>query len=253
MTNQDAMFVLHGYRPSGRDAGDAAFGGALAQAQRDSTLGAWFARQQAFDGAVTAKLHEVTPPAGLREAILAGARMSASAAQEHKLVWWRQPAWLAMAAGVALLLAAGGGFWANRATASDEKELPDFATDYVAGGFWLRQHSANVDELKAWLARQKAPLPGELPSNFTKLRSLGCKTIAYRGKDISLICFGQGKEYHLFVARREDFPMLPANAVPQFFVRKGLATAAWSDAQHHYIVVTDDNLPALKECLNCTG
>jgi hypothetical protein len=188
----------------------------------------------------------VEPPAELRAAILAGADVSRPGVRS----WWRQPKWLAMAASVLLLFSVGlTGLLSTRADASED--LPVFAVDYVAGGFFLSQHNANVDELRSWLGRQHAPLPREIPPGFARLRSLGCKTIDYRGKEVSLICFGQDKEYHLFVARREDFPMMPASVVPQYLMRKGHASAAWSDEANHYVVVTDDNLSALKACLSC--
>ncbi len=247
MNNEQARFILHAYRPNGADAGDATFEAALTQAQQDPALGSWLERLQAFDRAVAQKLGQVTPPAGLREAILAGARAGSVPARPAR---WRQPAWLAMAASFLVLLAVG--LLAIRGTRADAaQELPAFATDYVAARFFLSRRSANLDELRAWLARQKAPLPVEIPAGFAQLRSLGCKTLDYQGQDISLICFGEGKEYHLFVARRGDFPEMPAKAVPQFLVRKGLASAAWSDDANHYVVVTDDSLKALKECLNC--
>lgn len=49
---------------------------AKAQAKGDPALGAWFAREQAHDAAVAGKLRAVVPPAGRREAIVTGARMS---------------------------------------------------------------------------------------------------------------------------------------------------------------------------------
>ena len=74
MNNEEAKFILQGYRPNGADAGDAAFRAALEQVQRDPALREWFARQQAFDAAVSTKLDAVPAPVGLREAILAGGR-----------------------------------------------------------------------------------------------------------------------------------------------------------------------------------
>jgi len=44
MTNEEAKFLLSGYRPNGADAGDAALAEALAQARRDPALGAWWQR-----------------------------------------------------------------------------------------------------------------------------------------------------------------------------------------------------------------
>ena len=118
MNNAEAKFILQGYRPNGADAGDAAFCAAVEQAQKDPALGEWFARQQAFDAAVSAKLAQVAAPADLRAAILAGGRVSASGATRR--AWWNQPVWLAAAAGVAVLLATGLVLWPKQAAAFGE-------------------------------------------------------------------------------------------------------------------------------------
>lgn len=247
MTNEEAKFILQAYRPNGADAGDATFGGSLEQAKKDPALARWFASQQQFDQAVADKLRAVKPPKELLGAILTGAAVNRSV---QSAAWWRRPAWLAVAASVLLVFTVGlAGLLRTRADATDE--LPVFATDYVAGGFFLSRHGSDVNELRRWLTKQNAPFPTTLPMGFAQLKSLGCKTLEYRGKAVSLICFGEGKEYHLFVARREDFPAMPASAVPKFLVRKGHASAAWSDESNHYVVVTDDSLKALKECLDC--
>ncbi len=250
MNNDEAKFILRAYRPNGGDASDAMFGAALEQARQDPALARWLEGQQSFDRAVADKLRTIVPPADLRAAILAGAGVSQRTARS----WWRQPRWLGLAASVLIIFAVGvTAVWTSRAQASDGDALPVFATDYVAGGFFLKRHNANVDDLRAWLATQNAPLPKDLPEGFAQLRSLGCKTLDYRGKDVSLLCFGEGKEYHLFVARRDDFPVMPASAVPQFLMRKGYSSAAWADDKNQYVVVTEDSLDALKKCLHCTG
>lgn len=248
MTNEEAKFILQACRPNGADASDPAFRAALEQAQLDPELGRWFERQQAFDRAMAGKLRSIQPPADLRESILAGAK----AGQTGPSPWWRRPQWLAAAAVLVLTFLVGvGGFLGTRADAADD--FPVFATDYVTAGFFLKEHGADIEKLRSWLGRQNAPLPTEIPAGFANLKSLGCKTLDYRGKDVSLICFGEGKEYHLFVLRRADFPEMKmlAGSGPQFLVRNGHASAAWSDDVNHYVVVTDDSLKALMECINC--
>ena len=246
MTNEEAKFILHAYRPNGADAGDVAFRPSLEQAKHDAALANWLERQQVFDRAVANKLQAFEPPAGLKEFILAGAQASRPLAQR----WWQRPKWLMIAASLFLAFGVGlAGLFSNRADAADD--LPVFAMKYVAGGFFLNQHNTDIAQLRQWLTKQNAPLPKDLPAGLAQLRGLGCKTLNYRGKEVSLICFGAGKEYHLFVVRRDDFPMMPARAVPQFLVNKGRASAAWSDETNHYVVVTDDSMQALKECLSC--
>src|ERR1039458_1792759 len=95
MNNNEAKFLLCAYRPGGRDADDPAFAGALAQARQDPALGAWFAREQAFDTMMASQLGSIAPPPGLREAILTGASVSRASPVAR-----RWPVWLARAAGL---------------------------------------------------------------------------------------------------------------------------------------------------------
>lgn len=247
MTNEEAKFVLRAYRPNGRDAIDPQMAEALAQAAKDPALGQWFAREQAHDRAVAAKLAAITPPAGLREAILAGSRASqplVSAAPAR--VWWRRPAWVTVAAAIAILLGVAAWWRLPVGGAS----LEDFALNTVAHGFRLQKHSADVGELKSWLADRRGPLPETLPGEFAQLRALGCRTLDYRGRDVSLVCFERdGREYHVFVARRGDLPGELAPAAARFRQQGKLVAAAWSDAQRHYVVVSDAEMPALRKLL----
>src|SRR5206468_40161 len=94
MNNTEAKFILNAYRPNGRDATDATFAAALQQAKADPALGAWFAREQSHGAAVAAKLRAIVPPAGLREAILAGGRVSGenpSASPSTQRSFWNRP------------------------------------------------------------------------------------------------------------------------------------------------------------------
>lgn len=245
MSNDEAKFLLSAYRPGGRDAADPALAVALEQAKRDPALGEWFARQQAHDRAVAAKLQEITPPAGLRDAILAGARAGDQRSTARSR--WRAPMWLAAAAAVALLLSVGA-WW--RIAPVRGASLEDFALNFVDRGFTLQKRGADVAALKTWLAEQHGPLPEAIPAQFTQLRALGCRLLNYEGRDVSLVCFERdGKEFHVFVARRSELPSVEDNAAPRLIDRGKLVAATWSDAQSHYVIVSDAGLAALKQLL----
>jgi len=102
MTTDEAKFILSAFRPSGSDTGDAAFGEALRFAGDDPALGAWFAQSRAHDRAVASKLGQVAPPAGLREAILAGGRVGDS--KKSSGLGWGWIAGLAAAAAAAIVV-----------------------------------------------------------------------------------------------------------------------------------------------------
>ncbi len=246
MKNDEAKFVLSAYRPGGGDAGDPAMAAALEQARRDPALAAWFEREQAHAATVAARLRTIAPPAGLREAILAGARAGAATAVPVRR-GWRRPVWLAAAAALAVLLSVAG-WWRFAPVGGASFEA--FAVNFVERGFRLQKHSADVAELKAWLAEKRGPLPAALPAEFAALRALGCRTLDFRGRDVSLVCFERGgREFHVFVTRREVIPDTAEDLAPRFRTHGKLVAGAWSDARNHYVVVSDADLPALRRLL----
>jgi hypothetical protein len=243
MNDEQVKFLLGASRPDGRDAADPAVAEALAAAGRDPKLRAWFGRDQAFGTAVREKMREVAPPVSLRESILAGARL------KERKPWWSRPTALALAAGIALLLSLAPVAW-RLARPATSASLPEFAMNFAGRGFiGLEEHGNDVEKLKAWLAQRHAPLPANIPLQLAQLRGLGCRTVNFKGKNISLVCFEGDREYHLFVARRADFPTLPGSVSPRFATQRSWASASWSDEQHHYVLVSDAGLPAVKRLL----
>jgi hypothetical protein len=243
MNNDQLKFILGAYRGNGRDAADPTFAEPLQRAAQDPALRAWFERDQALSAAVAGKLREIAPPPGLREAILAGARVGV------RLPWWRRPAVLAVAAAIVVLCTLTP-FVLRLMRPAAAADLPAFALNFAGRGFiGLQRRDADVEKLKAWLADRNAPLPAKIPAELAQLRSLGCRTVDFQGKNISVICFERGHEYHLFVARREDFPSLRASDTPHFETQRGWAAAAWSDPEHHYVLVSDAGLAAVKNLL----
>ena len=246
MNNLEAKFILQGYRPNGADAGDAAFGAALEQARHDPGLGEWFAREQAFDRMVSAKLAEVQPPAGLREAILAGARVTAPDTVRHS--WWRQPVWMAAAAAVAVIFSVGLALWPNQATAGGA--LSDFAFGDAQHSSTHGGHGAETGALQAMLSQPGTRLGRGLPVDFATLRTAGCRTLSFQGHDVLEVCFQRdGAWFHCYIAQSRDFPSLARVVAPVLADRNGTSVASWADATHLYVVVSKTGRAALERLL----
>lgn len=252
MNNTEAKFILNAYRPSGRDASDAAFATALEQAKSDPALGAWFAREQAHGVAVAAKLGGIAPPAGLREAILAGARMSGESFSAKpaatKRRFWAQPVWLAAAASVAVLLTASLTLWPKRA--AGEAPLAEFALADAVEPSRHGGHGEMTGAFQATLSNPATRLTGGLPIDFAALRGNGCRTVSVAGHDVLEVCFQrEGVWFHCYVARLEDFPG-PAAAASPLFARAGKVDAAvWVDGAHRIVVATVAGRAALQRLL----
>ena len=245
MNSQQAKFILQGYRPSGSDAGDAIFCEALEQARKDPMLSKWLAQEQAFDAAVSAKLREISAPGGLREAILAGARMTE--AEPSRRVWWKHPAWLA-AASVALIGAVTISLWSLQAGAGNA--LTEFA---ISDAIHAERHGGkgeHVGALQAVLSRTDVRLSEHLPVDFATLKKTGCRTLAVKGHDLLEVCFQRdGVWFHCYIAKRADFPQVATTAVPSWFNQDGVGSVTWVDASQVYVVVSETSRSVLEKLL----
>jgi hypothetical protein len=245
MNNEEAKFILQGYRPNGADAGDATFCAAVEQAKNDPALGEWFAKQQAFDAAISAKLTQVTPPADLRAAILAGGRVSGR--NQPRARWWNQPVWMGAAAGVAILLATGLALWPKQAAALDDFALADsrLGATHGHGG-----HGEATDALQAMLSQPTTKLGQKLPLNFATLRDTGCRTVSYRGRDLLEVCFNRnGEWFHCYIGRAADFPQMARGGEPTIVDKGKGAIASWVDADHVVVVVSKVGRKSLEALL----
>lgn len=243
MNNVEAKFILQAYRPNGADAGDATFGAALEQAKTDPALGEWFAKQQAFDATLSAKLGQVTPPAELRAAILAGGRVTERA--QPSVRWWNQPVWMGVAASVAILLAAGLALWPNRAEALTDFVLADARISATHGG-----HGHESNELQAVLNDPGTRLGHALPINFANLHETGCRTVSCRGHDVLELCFKRnGVWFHAYIARKGDFPEVAKADAPRITDHGSVSMATWADDGHVIVVVSKTGRKTLEALL----
>jgi hypothetical protein len=238
MNNQEAKFILGAYRPDGQDATDAKFAEALAQAGRDPELRAWLEQQRKFDTVLTHKLREIAPPPGLREAILAGTRVSATPAARP---WWTHPAWLAAAAAVIVFTA----FFATRVKPTTTRPaVAEFAAlavgDLTDAHAQHTGHPGPLGAVQAQFAKATLPLPGHFSLDLEDLRRKGCRTVRLGGREVFELCLERdGKWYHLYAARRDEFA--PGNDDPWALLgaRGQFASTAWSDAKNVYALVAN--------------
>lgn len=241
MNNEEAKFILQGCRPNGADTGDATFCAALEQTKNDPALGAWFAKQQAFDATISAKLAQVTPPANLRAAILAGGKVTAP---QPGHAWWSRPVWMGAAAGIAIMLAAGVALWPNRAEALTDFALADARLSATHGG-----HGRENNELQSVLNDPSTRLGQKLPIQFANLHETGCRTINCRGHDVLELCFKRnGVWFHVYIARKHDFPGMAKDVAPRITDHGSTSMATWMDDEHVIVVVSKTgrkNLEAL--------
>ena len=247
MNNEQARFLLHAYRPGGRDAAEAAFSEALQQARADPALGAWFARQQAFDGAVASKLQKVAPPPGLREAILAGARVSKTPPRTR----WRPAGWLAMAASLALIASVAATYWLQRTgpTPAGLTQMVDFALADPEASH-VGPHADRLGAFGAWLQNPANRISSDVPVDLAQLKAQGCRAVDIAGHEVFEICFNRsGGWYHLYLARRGDFNGEQGALGPVFREQGQRSTVAWTDQECFYVLMARGGADALRRIL----
>jgi hypothetical protein len=245
MNNQEAKFNLGAYRPDGRDAGDPKFAEPLAQAERDPELREWLERQRKFDAALAGKLQEIAPPAGLRDAILAGVRAS-----QPRRRWWANPTWLAAAAAIALIATVVVSVKPSGSspTAAD---LAAFALRDVADAHDEHSgHPPGLSGVQAQFASARLPMTEHLNVDFDELRKQRCRTVLVGGREVFEICFQrEGTWFHVYAARRSDFARGAIDPKALLKAKGQLASTAWADSKNIYALVTHAGVEGLQRVI----
>ena len=243
MNHHEAKFILRARRPGRQDAQDPVFADALAAAEKDPALKGWLENEMAFDRAMSAKLGEIQPPPGLKEAILAGAR-----ATHRPRAWWKNPIWIGLAAAIAITSVAVVRFAPSRPSAGDFSEfaLHELATTHDSHN----GHRGDLSALQARLSTAAQPLPGNIKLNADELHRLGCRTVSFNGREVFEICFQrEGNWYHLYASRVENFSRGTADARSLMKTEGHYTTTAWEDGQFAYALVTYDGVDALRRLI----
>jgi len=243
MNQHEAKFLLRAFRPDGQDARDPVFAEALAAAENDPRLKAWLEREELFDQAMRGKLREVQPPPGLREAILAGSRVS-----RRRPTWWKNPAWLALAAAIAITLTVTLRF---RSVTPSAREFTEFALqDLATTEGQHRGRTPDVAQLQTRLASSSRPLPGQTQLSADELRRMGCRAVTFAGHEVFEFCFQRnGTTYHLYAMRTDELSEATLNA-KAFLTSQGILNAAtWKEAGLAIALVTDEGMPALQRVI----
>lgn len=254
---------LHAYRPGSGAEEVPGLEEALRAAESDPEGAARLLGEAAFDEAFAAKLAAgVQPPHGLRDRIIA--TMEEAAAEEAlpdegKVIrppFWRQPANWAVAAAILLVFALTFAYSASRPGDPTETVLasaaPGFLADFAAFSRQidgLELYTRDMGEMKSFLATHARPTPGELPHGFSSLEGLGCRRVTIAGTEASLICFREGKVYHLFVTDAASYPAINPGGERGVWQVGDHAVATWSDAEHGYVLTVEGGTESLSDLL----
>jgi len=241
MNSNDAKIILSAYRPSGKDAYNPEISEAMQQARQDPSLDAWFKQEVELDAVFARQLQSVPVPPDLRAKILAGLKTADPDPAEAKP--WYYGKWLPLAAAI-LLIAGIAGFWMQSArnTGLSGWQTGSLGTisSILAGKTEFDQASPDVSKLQAWLRERNAPAPQALPASLQSLASLGCKTITWEGRPVSIICFNLGNDnaVHLVILDRAGLQNTPPENHPRFVQEGDWITASWSEGNKAMMLTT---------------
>ncbi len=245
MDKEQAKLILGCYRPNGRDALDLEMRQALELAEHDPELAAWFKREQELDGVVCEKLCECRAPESLKTSIIAGRRL---VGQDIR---WKSPQLFALAAlliiflGIAVLIYPGR--TGSPGTAVVQKSFEAFRSEMVKlvnHGFDLDVRSGDLKELDTWFMEHATPLVSSESTRHLSQNAMGCKSLEWGGKPVSLVCYrmGEGKVLHLFVMdlKNEVVAGLPRENTKLLESVERLSTASWQENGKAYLLVGHD-------------
>ena len=245
MTPQQAKQILLAYRPWTADALDQDFAEALTFCRQDAELARWFENHCAVQNAIRERFQRMPVPEGLEEQIL-------SEFKSQKLtIWWRQPARLAAAATLVIIVALGSLWLTIPRPSTEEVSFASYRSRMVRTA--LRAYSMDLEtndvaQIRAYLAQNQAPADYVLPKNLEPTPSVGCGVLKWQDQPVTMVCFRTGKplapgaksDLFLFVIDRKSVPDLRVTNAPEFVTVNKLATASWIEGEKVYILAGDD-------------
>ncbi len=222
---------------------------ALAAAQEDPSLAAWFEEEQAFDREFAAALQRVPIPEDLEAKLLQGmpATNHAGETPNKKVVAFPQKqVWLAVAAlfVIAVSLVKYFAFPPPVEFPGTAFTKVDTFRDHMAHfanqRFVLNHTTKDLSEARDWLRARQSPAYDETPTAIVKFEGMGCKSFDWGGHTVSLVCFKDTNDdiVHLFVINRSALTDLePATPLEEVLVQQNLETGGWMDDERLYVLV----------------
>lgn len=252
MTQDEAKAILQSCLASDREPADERMAEALSMLERDSELATWFENEMSFDATVREKLAEVAPPPGLKARILAQAPATGQTpipfpAQERR--WWQNPKFISLAACIIIIFTFGALLFDPQTLVADP-DIPDFyedVADVSQKAPELEARSESLDELRQYLAKKGAPVPGQLPSKVDPLVEVGASYFYWQDVPVALVRMGEGEVYHLYVI---DLTVFGSDDTPpamaEWHQSGEVGLMAWADHGHLYVLTLVGSSEQLK-------
>ena len=230
MNRLEAKTILLAWRPDQADTRDPEVMQALVEARRDPVLREWFERHSAFQRSARQNFQVIPVPGQLRDRILARARIVKPVQR------WRQPAVLAAAAAVALLLTLGSLFL-KPSRADSFQTFRSRMVRTVLRQYTMDLETNDMAQVRQFLRTRGAPSDYVLPQGLSPLPVAGAGVLSWQGRQVSMVCLDstdQGTLF-LFVVDRSAVTQAPSST-PEFEPVSKLNTASWTHEGRTYVL-----------------
>ncbi len=245
MDKKDIRSILSAYRTGEFPADDVRFEEARKQAEEDPELARWWAEEQEVDRLIALKLQGAPVAAGLKARLL----RPPDTVVQARSPWARRIALLAAAIALLAVL-----FSSWRGPFQPAVSLADYRDEMV--GFikvapTLELKTKQVADIRAFLDKAGAPARFALPAKLENLEPVGCRTLRFRGNDVTLVCFKRegGKLLHLFVVNRAALPQVPRDRDPEYAAEGEWMTAAWSQGDQVFLMTVQGDRAIVEKYL----
>jgi hypothetical protein len=233
VTTEEAKAILLLYRPSA-DGRDPEMAAALEQASRDPELQRWFDQHRALQERLRQKFAELPVPGELKEAILAGRKIVRPA------LWWQQPAWLAAAALIAILIGIGA-FWLRPAPTERFSLYRARMVRTIQHEYHMDVLTNDLPSLRQYLARKGAPADFDVPKPLAQLKLTGGGRVAWGKHPASMVCFDRGDKQMLVLFVIDSGALKGEPRRPSTAKIDTLQTLSWSQGPHTYVLGGPDD------------
>jgi uncharacterized membrane protein YbaN (DUF454 family) len=231
MSPQQIKENLMLYRAGTQDENDPEMMAALREAARDPELHAWLNQQQAFNLVVRDRLRHLQPPSDFKQRILA------HPASVRKIVWWKRPEFLAVAAIIVMLFCLVS-YWV---TSKDQYRLADLRlrmAKYALTRYRMDIATNNMSVIRTYLTAKGGHGDYALPAGLGQLPGAGCALLSWQNQPVSLVCFQLSPKdlVWLFVIDRTALSDPPPPSHTQFEPVGKLMTATWTQGGKTYLL-----------------
>lgn len=245
MTSREIRSLLSVYRAGDGEAEDSRFDEARKEAEIDHALAQWWAEEQELDRLIGSKLQNTNVPSGLKARLLA----RRETVIPYRTTWGRK---LALLAAVVAILAVLFSSW--RGPFQPAVSLADYRDEMV--GFIkvapaLELETKQLSGITAFLEKAGAPARFAIPEKIENLEPVGCRTLRFRGNDVTLVCFKRedGKLLHLFVVNRAALPHFSRDGDRNYSAQGEWMTAAWAEGDQAFLMTVQGDRTALEKYL----